>query len=472
VSLLSPELLLMTKTRVQYECTACGAHFPKWVGRCSSCGTWDSVVEKTLVPPPAGVRSVSIGRDSGEISRPVPLGQAVGGDRIPERINTGSVVIDSILGGGVVPGSLLLLGGDPGIGKSTLMLQTAARLASAGCSVLYLSGEESTAQIAMRARRLGIDCGEELMLLNETCFEAIEEIVLSMKPQFLVVDSIQTVYVSALGGIPGSVAQVRESSAGFMRLAKRDRITAFLVGHVTKDGSLAGPRVLEHMVDTVLYFEGESSLNYRILRVVKNRFGATNEIGVFEMRGDGLVEVSEISGYFLTGRAKDSPGSAVVCTMEGSRPLLVEAQALVTPTGYGTAQRVSTGYDNRRLAIMLAILEKRMNLPFSTQDVFVNFAGGLKVYEPAVDAGVCVGLCSSLRDKAIDAGTVLVGEVGLSGELRAVSRLETRLAECAKLGFKTAICPAAHLDRGQVPRGLKIACCETLAEAVALALRD
>ena len=462
----------MAKTRVQYECTACGTFFPKWFGRCTSCGSWDSVVEKTLVPPGPGFRGAFAGRDSGEVSRPVPLGQAVAGDRIPERVSTGNAEMDSILGGGVVPGSLLLLGGDPGIGKSTLMLQTAARLASAGEKVLYLSGEESTAQIGMRARRLGIDCGEKLMLLAETCFEAVEEAIAGLEPRFLVVDSIQTVYVSGLEGIPGSVAQVRESSAGFMRLAKRKGLTVFLVGHVTKDGSLAGPRVLEHMVDTVLYFEGESSLNYRILRVVKNRFGPTNEIGVFEMRGDGLVEVSEISAYFLTGRAKDSPGSAVVCTMEGSRPLLVEAQALVTPTGYGTAQRVSTGYDNRRLAIMLAILEKRMNLPFSTQDVFVNFAGGLKVYEPAADAGVCVGLCSSLRDKALDPGTVLLGEVGLSGELRAVSRLETRLAECARLGFKTIICPAAHLDRVRPPGGLKIVGCETLAEAVAKALRD
>jgi DNA repair protein RadA/Sms len=380
--------------------------------------------------------------------------------------------MDNILGGGLVPGSLLLLGGDPGIGKSTLMLQTAARLASAGDKVLYLSGEESTAQIGMRARRLGIDCGDELMLLAETCYEAVEQVVTELQPRFLVVDSIQTMFVSALGGIPGSVSQVRESSAGFMQLAKKEGLTVFLIGHVTKDGTLAGPRMLEHMVDTVLYFEGESSLNYRILRVVKNRFGATNEIGVFEMRGDGLVEVSEISSYFINGRAEGSPGSAVVCTVEGNRPLLVEAQALVTSTGYGTAQRVSTGYDSRRLAIMLAILEKRLNLPFSTQDVFVNFAGGLKVVEPAVDAGVCVGLCSSLREKALDPGTVVLGEVGLSGELRAVGRLETRLAECAKLGFKTVICPSAHLDRANIPPGLKIIGCRTLAEAVALALRN
>jgi len=462
----------MAKIRVQYECTACGAFFPKWVGRCTSCGTWDSVVEKTLTPLAAGARGPAAGGAAGETARPVPLAEAAAGERLPRRVSTGSPEMDGILGGGLVPGSLLLLGGDPGIGKSTLMLQTAARLASAKNKVLYLSGEESAAQIGMRARRLGIDCGDELMLLNETCFEAVEETVAALQPRFLIVDSIQTIYVSALGGIPGSLAQVRESSAGFMRLAKRGELTVFLVGHVTKDGSLAGPRVLEHMVDTVLYFEGESSLNYRILRVVKNRFGATNEIGVFEMRGDGLVEVGEISAYFLSGRAKDSPGSAVVCTMEGSRPLLVEAQALVTPTGYGTAQRVSTGYDNRRLAIMLAILEKRMNLPFSTQDVFVNFAGGLKVVEPAVDAGVCVGLCSSLRDKAIAPGTVILGEVGLSGELRAVSRLETRLAECARLGFKAVICPQAHLDRLEAPRGMAISGCATLAEAVIRALGD
>ncbi|MEA2062294.1 MAG: DNA repair protein RadA, partial [Gemmatimonadota bacterium] len=425
----------MAKPRTQYECTSCGAVFPKWLGRCSSCGAWDSVVEITVIPAQAGVRGGARAGGSGTNTnqRPVLLKEAMLGGEPLERLSTGSHEIDNILGGGgVVPGSLVLIGGDPGIGKSTLMLQVAANMAARGAPVIYLSGEESTAQIGMRARRLEIDCDNtNLVLLTETCFEAIEEVVAAQSPRVLIVDSIQTVYTSGLGGIPGSVGQVRESSAGFMRLAKNSGLCVFLVGHVTKDGSIAGPRVLEHMVDTVLYFEGESSLDYRILRVVKNRFGSTNEIGLFEMRAEGLAEVREISAFFLEGRAEGSPGSAVVCTLEGNRPLLAEAQALVAPTGYGTAQRVSTGYDNRRLAIMLAILEKRMNLPFSSQDVFVNFAGGLKVYEPAADLGVCVGLCSSLRDKALGNGTVLLGEVGLGGELRAVSRMEHRLAECA-----------------------------------------
>ena len=388
------------------------------------------------------------------------------------RLKTGIGELDGILGGGLVPGSLLLLGGDPGIGKSTLMLQLAASLAQAGANVLYLSGEESASQIGMRASRLAVDGANRLHLLTETCFESVEQAVLRQNPDLLIVDSIQTVYVSALDAVPGSIAQVRESSAGFLRLAKTGTLTVILVGHVTKDGSLAGPRILEHMVDTVLYFEGDGNHTHRILRVVKNRFGSTNEIGLFQMRGDGLREVGDLSGYFLAGRSVDSPGTAVICTMEGTRPLLVEVQALVAPAGYGTAQRVSTGYDSKRLAIMLAILEKRLGLPLSSQDVFVSLAGGLRVYEPGADLGICLGIFSSLKEKVLDPGTVFVGEVGLSGELRSVSHLEVRLKEAAKLGFSRFVCPQVDLEEEIRPKGLEITFCDRLAQAVACAVSE
>ncbi len=455
----------MPKPKIQYECSACGAVQAKWSGRCQSCGTWDSLTERAAPAPKApGARSAAAPGAGG--ARPRPLAAVLNGGPEPPRVRTGISELDSILGGGLVPGSLLLIGGDPGIGKSTLMLQAAGRLAESGVRVLYLSGEESEGQIGMRARRLGIKAPEELLLLTETCFETVESAIREVQPQVLVVDSIQTIYVGAVEGIPGSIVQVREASAGFMRLAKQDGLTVILVGHVTKEGALAGPRILEHMVDTVLYFEGDGNWSHRILRVVKNRFGSTNEIGVFEMRGDGLAEVTDLSGYFLDGRAAESPGTAVVCTVEGTRPLLVEVQALVTPTGYGTAQRVSTGYDSKRLAIMLAILEKRLGLPLSSQDVFLNMAGGLRVLEPAVDLGVCMGLCSSLRERAVDRSTAFIGEVGLGGELRRVSYIENRLRETAKLGFSRVVCAAAGLEKIKPPRGLTLSGCESLEDAV------
>ena len=460
----------MSKPRIRYECTSCGASFPKWIGRCSVCGTWDSVVERAVAPSASSAAMAHRIPAAKETPEPVLLSTVAQSAAELARLKTGIRELDSILGGGLVPGSILLLGGDPGIGKSTLMLQLAGSLAKSGANVLYLSGEESASQIGMRAARLSIDGTDRLHLLTETCFESVEQAVLQQKPDLLIVDSIQTVYVSALDAIPGSIAQVRESSAGFLRLAKTGALTVILVGHVTKEGSLAGPRILEHMVDTVLYFEGDGNHTHRILRVVKNRFGATNEIGLFQMRGDGLREVGDLSGYFLTGRSVESPGTAVICTMEGTRPLLVEVQALVAPTGYGTAQRVSTGYDSRRLAIMLAILEKRLGLPLSSQDVFVNMAGGLRVYEPAADLGICLGIFSSLKEKVIDPGTVFVGEVGLSSELRSVSHLEARLKEAAKLGFRRIVCPQVDLEEEIRPKGLEITCCDRLAQAVACAV--
>ena len=462
----------MPKPRTIFECTSCAAAFPKWMGRCTNCGAWDSLVEKTINP-----QADSAGRARRHRVRetaaagPVTLSAVRDGAGTAARLATGIGELDGILGGGLVPGSLVLIGGDPGIGKSTLMLQLAGSLANNGVKVLYLSGEESAAQIGMRASRLGIDGGEELRLLTETCFETVEEALAGERPELLIVDSIQTVYVSAVDSIPGSLAQVRESAAGFMRLAKAGGLTVILVGHVTKDGSIAGPRVLEHMVDTVLYFEGDGNLTHRILRVVKNRFGATNEIGIFQMRGDGLREVGDLSGYFLQGRLVESSGSAVICTLEGTRPLLVEVQALVAPAGYGTAARVATGYDPRRLAIMLAILEKRLGLPLSANDVFVNIAGGLRIVEPAADLGVCLGIYSALRDQPLEASTAFVGEVGLGGELRQVGRLETRFAECAKLGFRRVVCPSVQLRGLKLPRGLEVATCSRLAEAVAAGLK-
>lgn len=455
----------MPKPRVQYECKACKAVYPKWSGRCPGCGAWDSLVEGAAPAPRApGARSAAAPLRGG--ARPLTLASVSSGDSAPQRLRTGIGELDNILGGGLVPGSLLLIGGDPGIGKSTLMLQAAGHLAAGGVKVIYLSGEESAAQIGMRAARLGIGGEENLLLLTETCFEAVEGAVADECPDFLVVDSIQTIFVGSVEGIPGSMVQVREAGAGFMRLAKKEGLTVALVGHVTKDGNLAGPRVLEHMVDTVLYFEGDGNWSHRILRVVKNRFGSTNEIGVFEMRGDGLAEVPDLSGYFLDGRAGETAGAAVVCTVEGTRPLLAEVQALVTPTGYGTAQRVCTGYDSRRLAIMLAILEKRLGLPLSSQDVFVNLAGGLRVVEPAADLAVCIGLVSSLRDRPPDRATAFIGEVGLGGELRRVSHLERRLNECAKLGFSRVVLPSSHLEKVKAPRGVVLAGCESLKDAV------
>lgn len=460
----------MAKTKTRYECTSCAASFAKWQGRCSNCGAWDSLVERAVLDSgPSRQPSHRVG-GGGEPAGALLLSEIVaGGAGETPRVSSGIGELDNILGGGLVPGSLLLLGGDPGIGKSTLMLQLAGCLADGGSRVLYLSGEESAGQIGMRARRLGIDGGGGVKLVTETCFETVERELEREKPEVLIVDSIQTVYVSSLDSIPGSVSQVRETAAGFLRLAKSNGITVILVGHVTKEGSIAGPRLLEHMVDTVLYFEGEGSQAHRILRVVKNRFGSTNEIGLFRMSGRGLEEVGDLSGYFLEGRTAGAPGSAVVCTMEGTRPLLVEVQALVTPAGYGTAQRVSTGYDSRRLAIMLAILEKRLSLPLSSHDVFVNIAGGLRLVEPAADLGVCLGIFSALRDKPLDPRAVFAGEVGLGGELRSVGHMPRRSAEAAKLGFNRIVCPSVRSEDNGGSR-IEVSSCDRLAEAVKAAL--
>jgi DNA repair protein RadA/Sms len=427
----------MTKARLQYVCQACGYASPKWLGRCPSCEAWNSLVEEvqseigpgTPAPPavPVAVTEVRAGADP--------------------RMTTGSAELDRVLGGGLVAGSLVLIGGDPGIGKTTLLTQACRNLADAGRLVLYVSGEESITQIKLRADRLGV-ATPKLLLLAENNLEAILGVCGRARPQVVVVDSIQTVFKPDLPSAPGSVGQVRECTADLMRLAKSQNISVLIVGHVTKDGQLAGPRVLEHIVDTVLYFEGDRHHAYRIIRATKNRFGSTNEIGVFEMREGGLREVLNPSAAFLSERAAEAPGSAVVCAMEGTRPLLVEVQALVTPTVFGMPRRTAAGVDYNRTVVLLAVLEKRAGLHLASHDVYVSVAGGVSVEEPAVDLGVAAAVASSLRSRPVDATAVAIGEIGLGGELRMVPQLEKRALEAARLGFRRCIVPrpAAELQ--------------------------
>ncbi|MBI3624803.1 MAG: DNA repair protein RadA [Candidatus Rokubacteria bacterium] len=429
----------MVRDASVYRCQECGFAAPK-PGTCSDCarqGRWLELVEERQVPA-KGRRAPS---QPG--STPVPLGEVSleGGERIP----TGIAELDRVLGGGVVRGSLVLIGGDPGIGKSTLLLQASRALADLSAPVLYVSGEESAAQVKLRADRLGISPGG-LFLLAESNLEAVEGHAESLRPQVLVVDSIQAVYLPDLESAPGSVSQVRECGGRLMLLAKRKGIATFLVGHVTKEGALAGPRVLEHLVDTVLYFEGERHHRYRVLRAVKNRFGSTNEIGVFEMTERGLAEVKNPSGFFLSERPQGVPGSVVVSSLEGTRPLLLELQALVSPANFGTPRRTVLGMDYNRACLLLAVLEKRLGFPLQTQDVFVNVAGGARVVEPAADLGLIVAAASSYMDRPVKGNLLILGEVGLAGEVRAVTGLETRLREAAALGFTGAVVPRNNLS--------------------------
>ena len=417
-----------------YRCQECGFASPK-AGTCPDCarsGSWAALVEERAEAPARGRRGTPTS------TRPVALNEVTleQGDRLA----TGIGELDRVLGGGVVRGSLVLIGGDPGIGKSTLLLQAARALARARPPVLYVSAEESTAQIKMRADRLGIHA-DGLLLWAETDLGAVQAQIDDLKPQALIVDSIQTVFLPDLESAPGSVAQVRECGARLMTLAKGRGLATFLVGHVTKEGALAGPRVLEHLVDTVLYFEGERHHAYRVLRAVKNRFGSTNEIGVFEMAERGLAEVSNASGFFLSERPVDAPGSVVVAGLEGTRPMLLELQALVSRAGLGTPRRTVIGADYNRVCLLLAVLEKRAGLPIGNQDVFVNVAGGARVLEPAADLAIVIAAASSYLERAIAADVVVVGEVGLTGEVRGVTGLEPRLRAAAQLGFRAAVVP-------------------------------
>jgi len=418
-----------------FACQACGYQSPKWLGRCPECGSWNTLTEETLSPP-------SPLRRSGP--EPIPLMEVPLGPGL--RWRTGIGEFDRILGGGLVPGSLILLGGEPGIGKSTLVLQLLERLALEGRRCLYLSGEESPQQIRLRAQRLGMDA-PGLHVLCATCLEEILERLPSFQPDILAADSIQTLYTDALGSSPGTVGQIREVASRLMILAKQSAMPVILVGHVTKEGTLAGPKLLEHLVDTVLYFEGDEGHLYRILRAAKNRFGATHEIGVFEMSDRGLLEVANPSRLFLEERPRAVSGSVVIPCMEGSRPLLVEIQALVSPTPFGMPRRTAVGVDAQRISLLVAVLTKRLGMGLAEQDIFVNVAGGLRVAEPAADLGVVTAVISSFLDRPVDPSLVAFGEVGLAGEIRAVGRAEMRLKEAQKMGFSRCLVPRRNAQR-------------------------
>ena len=447
----------MAKARTHFTCQSCGFQSAKWLGRCPDCSGWNTLVEEVA---PVEERRPAWGASGGS-ARPVKLVDVE--SEAEERRHTGIGELDRVLGGGVVPGSLVLLGGDPGIGKSTLLLSAVERLTAAG-PVLYVSGEESLRQTKMRADRLGVR-SPAVHLFAETDAEKVLAAAESLRPVALVVDSIQTMFLAELGSAPGTLSQVREVAGRLMAHAKRSGVPTFLVGHVTKDGSIAGPRVLEHMVDTVLYFEGERGHPFRILRAHKNRFGSTNEIGVFEMKGSGLEEVADPSALFLAERPAGKPGSAVTATLSGTRPLLVEVQALVAPTGYGTARRTAMGVDGNRVALLAAVLEKKEDVQLTGCDTFVNVAGGMTLSEPAVDLAVCAALVSSLRNVALPQDVLVLGEVGLAGEVRAVAQIEPRLAEAGKMGFGRAVLPKGSARRVE-SRGVKLLPVETLGEAL------
>ena len=438
-----------SKKKTLYVCQSCGVQSPRWFGRCASCGEWNTCVEETVTP------RKDTRRISTDLERAEPTSITKVAALLEERPSTGIGELDRTLGGGIVPGSIVLVGGDPGIGKSTLLLQASSQLCFEGGKVLYISGEESPQQMRLRAGRVGA-LTDGLMVLSETNLEAITTHIDRIQPVLVVVDSIQTTYRPELESAPGSVSQVRECAAQLMYIAKRTGIAVFLVGHVTKEGTIAGPRLLEHMVDTVLYLEGERHHSYRILRAVKNRFGSTNEVGIFEMRESGMVEITNPSEIFLPEREGVGPGSVVVCSMEGTRPLLVEVQALVSPSNFGYPQRVATGIDPKRLSILLAVLEKRVGLKLGQEDVFLNVAGGVRIDEPAVDLGVAMAVASSFRDRPISGKTVAIGEVGLGGEIRRVGHLGQRLTEAEKLGFETCVLSKDNLKGIKRPKSLQI----------------
>ncbi|PWV60452.1 DNA replication and repair protein RadA [Plasticicumulans acidivorans] len=456
---------MSSKTRIAYVCSACGAAASKWAGQCGECGAWNSLQEVVVAPqPPAGGRGGRAGYAGAATASVVHTLADVGTDEAA-RLNTGIGELDRTLGGGLTVGSVVLIGGDPGIGKSTLLIQTLAHLAEQH-RALYITGEESPQQVSLRAQRLGLP-RERLRLLAETCVERILAVAAQEQPQVLVIDSIQTIFTEQLQSAPGSVAQVRESAAQLVRHAKRSGAAVFLVGHVTKEGTLAGPRVLEHMVDTVLYFEGDSGSRFRVLRAVKNRFGAVNELGVFAMTERGLKEVSNPSAIFLSRHGAPVAGSVVMVTREGTRPLLVEVQALVDECHGGNPRRVTLGLEQNRLAMLLAVLHRHAGVAMFDQDVYVNVVGGVRVQETASDLAVLMAALSSFRDRALPHELVVFGEVGLAGEIRPVPNGEERLREAAKHGFRQAIVPKANLPRGGLPEGFSVTGVERLAEALA-----
>lgn len=442
-----------------FFCQNCGHEENKWLGQCPMCKEWNTFVEEPVI-----VTKNSTVRASKEAE--VVSIKNVTTD-LEERVKTTIDELDRVLGGGIVPGSLILVGGDPGIGKSTLLLQVCQRLCAEKKQVLYISGEESLKQIKLRANRMG-EFTEDLFLLCETNLEIIKTVIQKRRPDMVIIDSIQTMYSEDVASAPGSVSQVRESTNVFMQLAKGLGISIFIVGHVTKEGTVAGPRVLEHMVDTVLYFEGDRHASYRILRGVKNRFGSTNEIGVFEMRQNGLVEVQNASEFMLSGRPENASGSVVACSMEGTRPILLEIQALVCNSNFGMPRRTAAGTDYNRVNLLMAVLEKRAGVHLSNADAYVNIAGGIKMNEPAIDLGIVMALVSSYKNRPIDEKTIVFGEIGLSGEVRAVSMPEQRVAEAKKLGFETCIIPEVSYDIVKGMKGIKVIGVKNISEAIQL----
>ncbi|SDJ71285.1 DNA repair protein RadA [Salimicrobium halophilum] len=457
----------MAKKKTTFVCQECGNESPKWMGKCPACGRWNTLVEEVAITGKSSRHTFQTTNETK--SKP----EKISSIELKEesRIETAMPELNRVLGGGIVGGSLVLIGGDPGIGKSTLLLQVSSQLADKDLPVLYISGEESAKQTKLRADRLGIT-SDQLYILPETNLAHIVTHIESVEPKFLVVDSIQTVYKEEVTSAPGSVSQVRECTSELMRIAKTKGIPVFIVGHVTKEGSIAGPRLLEHMVDAVLYFEGEQHNTFRIVRSVKNRFGGTHEMGIFEMKEAGLEEVLNPSEIFLEERSKGTAGSTVVASMEGTRPVLVEIQALISPTAFGNPRRMATGLDHSRVPLLMAVLEKRAGLLLQNYDAYVKVAGGVKLDEPAIDLGVAISIASSFRDQVPKASDVLIGEVGLTGEIRRVSRIEQRVQEAAKLGFSRAVIPSKNLEGWTAPEGIEVIGVETIKEAMQITLEN
>jgi len=455
----------VAKRKTKFACQECGYESAKWLGKCPGCNNWNTLVEE--IEASTGNNRHTMGRGLQTLSKPESI-TAIASEKEP-RITTSMEEFNRVLGGGIVPGSLMLIGGDPGIGKSTLLLQISSQLAEKQLPVLYISGEESTRQTKLRADRLGV-AADLLYVLAETNMVDIAAQIEEIKPSFVVIDSIQTIFREEVSSAPGSVSQVRECTGQLMRIAKTNGIPVCIVGHVTKEGSIAGPRLLEHMVDAVLYFEGERHHMYRILRGVKNRFGSTHEMGIFEMKEQGLREVMNPSEIFLEERSQGAAGSTVVASMEGTRPVLVEMQALISPSSFGNPRRMATGIDNNRVPLLMAVLEKRVGLMLQNQDAYIKVAGGVKLDEPAIDLAIAVSIASSFRDQATLPEDIFVGEVGLTGEIRRVSRIEQRVQEAAKLGFKRVICPKKNLDGWTTPENIQVIGVDTVQEALEVGL--
>jgi len=453
----------MPKKKTSYQCSACGYENPRWMGKCPECGAWNTMEEVLTAPQEATPKQYKQRGGTGSDARPL---REIETDR---QIYTSSGLeeLDRVLGGGIVEGALMLVGGEPGIGKSTLLLQVCDALCKAGKSVLYISGEESARQIKLRAQRLGAG-DSNMIVLTENAMDQVEEKLNAYQPDYCVIDSIQTMYRPEMGSAPGSVSQVRESAALLMRYAKTTGCAIFLVGHVTKEGSLAGPRVLEHMVDVVLYFEGDHQHEYRLLRAVKNRFGSVNELGIFEMTGEGMRPVQNASETLLSQRAKGASGSCVFCGLEGSRPMLVDIQALVTQSFMAVPRRTVDGMDSSRVMLLLAVMEKRARLRMYNKDAYINVAGGLSLNEPAADLAFCMAVASSYTDRPVPGDWAVMGEVGLAGEVRAIAQMERRIGECARLGFTHILCPRDSVKRLKTPEGVKLHGVDTVAQAMAV----